>query len=161
MNTRPKALDRLDGMPPWGFTGMLYCVRWLIVIPTAFIVGHLFPTREAALQDADVNILGGILIAPVLETLLECAVPYWMMRKLGCIPPNRRAWGFIIVSGILMMLLHAGAWPAAILPSFVTGGFLGYTYAHFAPVGFAQAFIHTSVFHASINIVGCILVAIA
>jgi hypothetical protein len=47
------------------------------------------------------------------------------------------------------------------LPSLVTGGFLGYTYAHFAPAGFTQAFLHTSAFHAGINLVGFILIALA
>jgi hypothetical protein len=162
MATQQTALDRLDGMPPWGFTGTLYCVRWLIVLPIAFVIGRLFPSREDTFQvSMEAIILGAILLAPVLETLLECSAPYWIMRKLGCIPTDKRPWGFITVSGVLMMLLHAGAWPAAILPSFVTGGFLAYTYGHFAPVGFRKAFVHTSVFHACINIVGCIVIALA
>jgi hypothetical protein len=161
MDIRQSALGRLDGMSPWGFTGTLYCVRWFIILPIAFMVDLIFPSSKATLQGAQVNILGGLLIAPVLETLLECAAPYWFMRKLGYIPTNKRAWVFVSVSGLLMALLHAGAWPAAILPSFMTGGFLAYTYAHFAPMGFAQAFTHTSAFHAAINIIGCILIAIA
>ncbi len=125
------------------------------------MVGCLFPSNQAAFQGIEVNVLGGLFIAPVLETLLECAAPYWIMRKLGYIPTGRRAWGFIAIGGVLMLLLHSGAWPAAVLPSFVTGGFLAYAYGHFAPVGFAQAFVHTSVFHAGINLVGCVLIAIA
>ena len=81
------------------------------------------------------------------------------MRKLTFVRHDRRPWGFVIIAAVMMTLLHAGAWPAAIIPSFVKGAFLGYTYGHFAPSGFRQAFLHTSIFHACINLVGCILIA--
>jgi hypothetical protein len=100
------------------------------------------------------------VLAPVLETLTECLLPYWIMRKLNLIPAAGRAWGFVAVSAILMALLHFTAWPAALLPSLITGAFLGYTFAHFAPNNFGQAFLHTALFHAAINLVGWIQLAL-
>lgn len=161
MNARRTLLDRLDGMPPWRFTGTLYCIRWLVVLPLALALEQVSRTKSAGSQAINVNPIGGLILAPVLETLLECAIPYWIMRRMGWIPVNRRAWGFVAASAALMALVHSYAWPAALLPSLVTGGFLAYTYAHFASVGFRQAFLHTSVFHACINLVGCILLALS
>ncbi len=43
---------------------------------------------------------------------------------------------------------------AAILPSFITGAFLAYCYAHFAPRGAWRVIVATGVFHGAINIVG-------
>jgi hypothetical protein len=59
-----------------------------------------------------------------------------------------------VVSALLVALMHLGAWPAAFLPSFITGGFLAYTYGHLAPNGFGTALLHTCAFHAAIKMVG-------
>ena len=160
MNAPLSTLDRVDRLPPWKFTAALYVTRWIIVLPVAFLAGLLFPSKSAG-QFHGITLLGALIIAPILETLVECLVPYWAMKKFGFIPSNRRPWAFIIVSALLMVLLHAGAWPAAILPSFVTGAFLAYVYGHFAPASVRNAFLHTAVFHAAINLVGCTLIALS
>ena len=92
----------------------------------------------------------------ILETLLECAAPYWLMRKARAIPVGKRPWGFVAISALVMAMMHLGAWPTAILPSLVTGSFLAYTYGHFAPRGFGLAVLHTWAFHAAINAIGWI-----
>lgn len=107
-----------------------------------------------------VLLLGFLVIAPVLETLVECLLPYAIMNRLGRIPSGRRAWGFIGVSAVLMALWHLSAWPAAIVPSLITGAFLAYTFAHFAPESRSRAFLHTWAFHAGINLVGWTLLTI-
>jgi hypothetical protein len=160
MSTGSSILDRLDRLPPWRFTVTLYVVRWLVIIPVAFVMDRLFSGGKISGANLGVMFWFGILIvAPVTETLIECALPYWIMRKLTFVRRDRRPWGFVITAAVMMTLLHAGAWPAAIVPSFVTGTFLGYTYGHFAPLGFRQAFLHTAIFHACINLVGGILIA--
>ena len=161
MSSGSTILDRLDRTPPWRFTGTLYAVRWLVIIPVALIIDRVFTGGK--ISGANVGVMfwfGVLIVAPVFETLIECTLPYWIMRKLTFVRDDRRPWGFVITAAVMMTLLHIGAWPAAIIPSFVTGAFLGYTYGHFAPVGFRQALLYTSIFHACINLVGCILIAV-
>lgn len=152
-------LDRLDGLSPWAFTASLYLVRWTIVVPIAYAIGSMGVPNSGARLDASpiVLLFGFILLAPLLETLVECAVPYWLMRKMRATRASKRAWGFVAVSALIMALLHMGAWPSAILPSLVTGSFLAYTYNHFVTCGTATALLHTCVFHAAINLVGWVL----
>ena len=152
-------LDRLDRLSPWAFTGTLYVVRWLVIVPLAFVLAQGSPNKLTFDAPLITLLFGFIVAAPLLETLVECAAPYWIMRKAGAIPVGKRPWVFVAVAAVMMTLLHVGAWPLAIIPSLVTGGFLGYTYGHFAPAGFGPALVHTSVFHAGINLVGWVLVA--
>jgi hypothetical protein len=153
-------LNRLDGLSPWAFTGSLYLARWIIIIPIGYALGQLGVSESTITFDASAIVLffGFIFLAPLLETVLECVVPYWLMLKLRRIPAGKRPWGFVAISGMIMTLVHIGAWPAALLPSFVTGAFLAYTYGHFAVRRLGSAILHTWAFHAAINIVGWILV---
>lgn len=95
-----------------------------------------------------------VIISPLLETLFECSLPFFVLsllyRKKGKLPA--RPWLFVIISALLMVLLHP--MPAAVVPSFVTGFFLAYCYGHFASRGFGYAVMYTTAFHAAINIVG-------
>jgi len=152
-------LERLDRLSPWAFTGTLYLARWAIVIPLGGILGLLGATGDKATSSAsaDVLLFGWVFLSPLLETVLECSIPYWLMAKTGRVQVGKRPWGFAAVSAAIMALLHLGAWPAAILPSLATGGFLAYTYGHFAVRGFRPALLHTWSFHAAINIVGWLL----
>ncbi len=152
-------LNRLDTLSPWAFTGTVYLLRWLVVLPISFAIQQLSAAKGTlGFEGSPVSLLFGFLIlAPVSETLLECTLPYWLMAKVGAIAADKRPWGFVAVSAILMALLHLGAWPAALVPSLVTGSFLAYTYSHFARNSTATAILHTCVFHASINLVGWIL----
>lgn len=158
--TRQPLLERVDQLPPWQFTATLWVTRWPIVLPAAWLSSVLFPSSSSDVQLNGVTAFGALVIAPVLETAIECALPYWAMNKLGAIKSSQRPWGFIAVSAALMALLHLAAWPAAILPSLITGAFLAYVYAHFAPTNLRQAFLHTVIFHAAINVVGLTLMSL-
>jgi hypothetical protein len=148
-------LDRLDGLSPWAFTGVLYWARWVVVLPISYALGQMGASDKTSFDGtASVLFFGFIFLGPVIETVTECVIPYWLMRKMSGIAAGRRAWGFVAVSAGIMTLLHVGAWPAAILPSLVTGGFLAYVYAHFAVSRVGMAMLHTWAFHAAINIVG-------
>ena len=153
-------LNRLDGFSPWTFTGALYLARWLIILPVAWALGLLGASNNKMTFQVSAieGFIGFIFLAPLLETVLECVVPYWLMLKTRRITPGKRPWAFVILSATLMALLHLSAWPAALVPSLVTGTFLAYTYGHFAVCGVGQAILHTSVFHAAINIVGWLLI---
>jgi len=162
MNWRIEAndvLSRVDGLSPWIFTGCLYLVRWIVVVPIGYAVCQLGGSNNAATFTGSPMslLLGFIFLAPLSETLIECAVPYWLMSKAGRNRLGERPWAFVVVSALLMALLHVGAWPSAILPSLVTGSFLAYTYGHFATSGTGWAILHTCVFHAGINMVGWLL----
>ena len=149
-------LDRVDGLSPWRFTVTLYLLRWLVLLP--YLIASGGPTMSESHVSFDVTtvhlLLAFLVLAPVMETLLECAVPYWIFAKAGAMAVGRRPWQFVAVSALLMGLMHLGAWPSALLPSLVTGGFLAYTYGHFARDGLGQAVLHTCIFHAAINAVG-------
>jgi len=149
-------LDRLDRLPPWAFTGTLYLLRWPVILLAGVLLDPLLgPGRALEFDASPVRLLVGfLLIAPLSETLLECALPYWIIRKRRGKSLGPRPWGFVIVSAALMAILHIDAWPHAIVPSLITGSFLAYTYAHFAVRNTRQAILHTTVFHAAINLVG-------
>jgi hypothetical protein len=163
MNARREVggiLNKLDGLSPWAFTGSLYLARWIVVIPVGFILGSLRVPGSDITFDASaiVLLLGFLFLAPLLETTLHCVGPYWLMPRLRAVPVGRRAWGFVAVSAGIMAVLHLGAGPAAFVPSLVTGGFLAYTYGHFAVRSVGLAVLHTWVFHAGINAVGWALI---
>ena len=153
-------LNRLDGLSPWAFTGSLYLARWVIVIPLGYALGQFGVSHSRITFDGSAMVLlfGFIFLAPLFETLLECAFPYWLVLKVRGTVVRKRPWGFVAVSAMIMALLHMGAWPSAILPSLVTGSFLAYTYSHFAVCGAGPAILHTCVFHAAINIIGWLLI---
>lgn len=152
-------LDRLDGLSPWAFTGLLYLARWAIVVPIGYALGQMDASGKAAFDAPAITLFFSfVFLWPLLETVIECAIPYWLMRKMRGIAIGGRSWGFVVVSAGIMALLHVDAWPAALLPSLVTGGFLAYTYAHFAASRVGMAMLHTWAFHAAINIVGWVLI---
>ena len=153
------ALDRLDRLSPWAFTGSLYLVRWAVVLPVSWVSQQLGGNNGNVRANAPILVLlfGWIFLSPLLETVIECAIPYWLMRKARGVPERKRPWRFVAVSAGIMALLHLGGWPVAILPSLVTGSFLAYTYGHFAVRGLRPAILHTCLFHAAINVVGLVL----
>lgn len=163
MNTSHKTesiLNRLDLLSPWTFTGILYIVRWIVIIPSNYIF-PLFMTSSGVVEfntSAVVLLVGFIFISPFCETMIECTLPYLVMRMCNKIPLGKRPWSFVGISAGIMALLHINAWPLAIIPSLITGTFLAYTYGHFAPRSFGHALLHTSVFHAAINIIGWLMI---
>jgi hypothetical protein len=148
-------LNRLDGMSPWAFTGILYLARWIVVLPLAALL-RLVGVRGGLVSGAAAELVIMVLLDPLLETILECTIPYWLIRKCGR-RSGPRPWGFVALSAAIMVLLHIGAWPAAILPAAVTGVFLAYTYGHFAANDQRRAIVHTWAFHSSINIIGWVI----
>lgn len=154
--TIKNCVNRLDSFSPWAFTGSMYAIRWAMILPIGYALGTLGVSGGKAVFEGSpfVLLFGFIFLAPAMETLLECAMPYWLLSRAGRIRKDKRPWLFVVVSATLMTLLHISAWPSAIIPSLITGSFLAYTYGHFVPVGLGQAWLHTWVFHAGINIVG-------
>jgi len=164
-----KWLDWLDSRTPWKFAGILYIVRWCFIVPYMITARFLF--TDAQISEASLPNLSGInpvilfativIFDPLLETLLECSLPFFALsliyRKKGKLPA--RPWLFVIISAILMMLLHPML--AAVVPSFITGLFLAYCYAHFAARNFGSALLYTTAFHAAINIVGWSMIVFA
>ncbi|MBK8100037.1 MAG: hypothetical protein IPK26_23285 [Planctomycetes bacterium] len=157
------------------FTLTLYLIRWIVLLP---MLGLLHWTGPAPESEQLVATLAGIepwrllpsllLIEPALETLVECSVPWLVLQALmpGLVGSRarrrvrggRRAgspkpWPFVAVAAVVMVLLHPLE-PVTMLPTAVTGGFLGHTYGHFAPRSHVAAFVATTVFHAGINAVG-------
>jgi hypothetical protein len=155
-------LDRLDRLSPWAFTGSLYLARWVIILPLGYALRLLGGSNGNIASNASPILLffGWIILSPLLETVIECAIPYWLMLKARGMPAGKRPWGFVAVSAAVMALLHLDAWPSAILPSLVTGVFLAYTYGRFAVRGPRSAVLHTCLFHAAINIVGWLMVVV-
>ena len=155
-------LDWLDSRTSWQFVSLLYVVRWLLLAPYMiaarflFTEGQLSAASASKLSEINPSLLFAniVILGPLLETLVECLLPFCILsfihRKKGKLPT--RPWLFFIISAILMVLSHPML--AAIIPSFITGVFLAYCYAHFAFRGFGYAIIYTTGFHGAINIVG-------
>jgi len=161
-----KYLGWLDSRSTWQFLGILYMARWVFIIP--YMIGATFLFTDAQLARASASELSAVnpvlllanivVLGPLLETLVECSLPFFVLsfiqRKKGRLPA--RPWLFIMISALLMVLLHPIL--AAVVPSFVTGFFLAYCYAHFASRGFGYALLRTTGFHGAINIVGWTLI---
>jgi hypothetical protein len=129
----PGCLDWLDRQRDGIFWSVLYLVRWPVIIPVSFVQGLLVAGVLGG-RDAWKPEVGGaallvpIILPPILETLIECTLPYWILKRLGRIA-SARPWTFILISASMMALLH---FPVAVSCAFVTGMFLAYCYGHFA-----------------------------
>jgi hypothetical protein len=147
--------DRLNGLKDWQFTFVLYLLRWAIVLPLGLLLS-LFANSgdgfKASSSDPWFYFLPFLVIAPPLETLIECTLPYLLMYK-GSGHRPKSPWPFVIVSALIMVVLHSLT-PIVITFAFITGAFLAYVYVHFAPQSQVKAFFHTALFHAGINLVG-------
>ena len=165
-----KVLDWLDQRPALQFVTILYVARWLALVPVMVLSSFVFTEAQrtaASIPEAWTKgtpvglLLGLVVVPPLLETLLECSVPYWIVSWVRGYRRKRpkRCWGFVAISACAMALLHP--MPAAVLPSLITGIFLAYCYAHFAAGGTGRAIIVTAVFHGAINMVGWTMIVIA
>jgi len=148
-------LDRLEQQRDGVFWLVLYLVRWPVIIPVGYVQGLLASGVVGASDAWRPGVGGGallvpIVVPPIVETLIECTLPYWILKRLGKIGPAR-PWTFILISASIMALLH---FPVAVPGGFVTGMFLAYGYGHFATRGHAAAFAYTALYHAAINAVG-------
>ena len=144
----------LDTLSDWRFTGTLYLLRWAVILPLALLLTPLATAADPFRAEGDPwgYLLPFLIVAPTLETLIECSLPYWIMHRWLQVPTHS-PWPFVSVSAMVMVLLHPLT-PVVVVMAFITGSFLAYVYAHFAPRNHAKAFLHTAVFHAGINGVG-------
>ncbi len=158
-----KWLDWLEGQRLPRFVLFLYLSRWAVIFPAALLNGWLFPGQvDTTVTDLGtlhplVLFLAMVVVNPLFEMLIECALPYWVLGRVRL--PSGRPWLFIFVSASLMALLHP--LPAALIPSLVTGFFLAYTYGHCARQGILKAMLWTTLFHGGINLVGYVLLVLA
>ena len=146
--------ERLNGLRDWQFTLVLYLFRWAIILPLGFLLSPVSTSADAFHASGDPwrYLLPFLVVAPTLETLIECTVPYAVMYRILKLRP-RLPWPFVVVSATAMVLLHPLT-PVVILFASITGSFLAFVYQHFAPSSQLKAFAHTALFHAGINIVG-------
>ena len=158
-----KFLDWLDKQNDAIFLAVLYLVRLPIIWPVGLVQEAIAKTFLSGTQprwSPPSNPLAGfmalIIWAPLTETVVECTIPYSIMRALDKIRSDR-PWNFILIAGAVMAVGHI---PIGIPAGFVTGMFLGYCYAHFAVRSQWVAFAYASLYHAAINIVGWIMVYI-
>jgi hypothetical protein len=155
-----KWLDWLDGQKPWRFLLILYLLRWLIILPTAWLNAWLFPGQadpffqDLGALDLLTLFLSMLVLNPLLETIVECSLPYWLIRMIPL--SSKRPWVFIFISAALMAVMHQTL--SALLPSLVTGLFLAYAYGHFALQSQVKATLLTMLFHSCINLVGFTLI---
>ncbi len=163
-----RVLDWVDARPDWTFFGVLYLARWVCVGAVwplqMVLVTRIYQGEQPDLLQENMDHLAVLVVlffllliaAPLVETLFECALPHWVFSKFRAMPA--RPWGFIMVATLLMTVLH----PIATAPAtVVTGAFLGYCYAHYAPSSRLRAILFTTLFHAGINAVGFLLLALS
>jgi hypothetical protein len=147
----------LDSLSDWRFTGTLYLIRWAIVVPLSLLLSPLATSADAFQADGNpwAYLIPFLVVAPALETLAECSLPYWLMYRV--LKLRRQSdWPFVVVAATIMVLLHPLT-PVVVVMAFITGAFLGYVYAHFARYSQGKAFLHTATFHAAINAVGWVM----
>jgi len=154
-STRSPLFVWLDGLSDQRFTLFLYLLRWAIVVPLGWLLSP-FTTSADTIKMPSADpwslVIPFLIVAPVLETFLECTLPYTLMYRLRGRQP-RSPWPFVVLAALAMVALHPLT-PVVIVFAFITGAFLAYVYRHFAPQSQLKAFVHTAVFHAGINIVG-------
>jgi hypothetical protein len=152
---RPAFFIWLDGLSDPRFTLALYLLRWAIVLPLGWLLspfGTSSDTFKMSSPDPWFYLIPFIVVAPTLETFLECTLPYSLMYKRR----GRRPWSpwpFVVFGALAMVALHPLT-PLVMIFACITGAFLAYVYGHFAPQSQLKAFLHTALFHAAINIVG-------
>ncbi|MGA2035049.1 MAG: hypothetical protein ABSG68_22600 [Thermoguttaceae bacterium] len=147
---------------------ILYVVRWIVLVPLGWLVDLMF--APAQISDASISIgemnplaffLVAVVIDPPLETVVECALPYSVISWIRNYRQKRpkRCWGYVAISACVMAVLHPVI--AALPFSLITGAFLAYCYAHFAPISTWRAIFATAAFHAAINLVGWVTLVIS
>ncbi len=165
-----RLLDWLDSKSGWPFVAILYIARWLVLLPVSAVT-H-FALSDADLAAASIPdewkdgtaiglFVGLVVVPPLLETLLVCSLPYWIVSWVRGYRQRRphRCWVFVAISACGMVALHPI--PAAVPATLVTGVFLAYCYAHFAATSTWKAIVATWVFHGGINLVGWTMLMIA
>jgi len=162
-----KTLDWVDQRKPLQFLAILYVARWIVVAPLFPLNRILFSseTLEKGSVEASQFSQGPVLLlfifvilAPLIETLIECLLPYFIVSRVRNYRDSRpeRCWGFIAISACAMGVYHPML--SAIVPALITGTFLAYCYAHFAEKSIWQAILATIGFHGAINLVGWAIV---
>jgi len=164
-STRPieRLLDWLDQRNPFQFVGILYIARWVALVPVLAIEHFALTEAQRAAASVPESLkevplpalfISVVVVAPLVETLLECSLPYLILSRIRDYARSRprRCWGFVVISACVMVVLHPVL--GALLPALVTGAFLAYCYAHFAATNAWKAIFATAVFHAAINLVG-------
>jgi hypothetical protein len=165
-----RLLDWLDRRNAWQFVGVLYVARWLALAPVLALSHFVFTDaqkadaavpQELTDRNAGVLLVMVVVVSPLVETLLTCTLPYFVVSRLRDYRRNRpkHCWGFVVVSACLMALMHPML--AAVLPSLITGAMLAYCYAHFATRGVGPAILATTIFHGAINIVGWAMIVMS
>lgn len=154
---RASLLDRFDALPWHVFLLALFTIRWPLVILGSIIAHRIFapPAMGDPFLDMDpiLFFLLAVLISPLIETLIECTLPYVVMRKLlGERFSVVRPWAFMIVSALIMVAVHPIA--VAIIPAFITGFIYAYGYARFARESALLAFILITMLHSFSNLAG-------
>jgi len=163
-------LDWIDERTAWQFVAILYVGRWVTLAPVVLFSHFVFTQSQQAEASMPEEWSQGspaalficlVVISPIMETLVECSLPYWIISRIRNYRTKRpkRCWGFVAVSACVMAMFHPIL--AAVLPAFVAGAFLAYCYAHFAPSGIWRAILTTAGFHAAINVVGWTILVIS
>jgi len=146
----------LHALPAWKFSGALYLLRWAVILPLSYILSRTVSVPPEAVFQFEGNpwyyLIPFLFVAPLLETLLECSLPHWIMYGLLKLQ-KKSPWPFVVVSALVMVSAHPLVIPTVVF-AFVTGAFLAYVYHRFATESRGKAILHTAVFHAGINIVG-------
>jgi hypothetical protein len=157
-----RVLDWLDARGPLQFFALLYIARWVVIVPMAALSHRFLDTSDQervwewlTAKDAAALAFHLLLRSPLIETLIECVLPYLIITRIQK-RWVRRPWGFIVASGFVMALMHPMLF--ALPFAFVTGVFLAYCYAHFAIHSTWRAFAATAAFHAAINVVGLTMI---
>ncbi|MFA9477868.1 hypothetical protein ACERK3_06110 [Phycisphaerales bacterium AB-hyl4] len=154
---RLSLLDRFDALPWHLFLLILFTVRWPLVVLGSIIAHRIFAPPNIADPFADMDpflfFVYGVFISPFVETVIECTLPYALMRKLRGDRFNiTRPWSFMVVSAVIMVALHPIA--IAIFPAFITGFIYAYGYARFARETTLAAIILITALHGFSNLVG-------
>ena len=163
-------LDWIDDRSAWQFVTILYAARWVALVPIMALSHFVFTQSQKSAASIPEEwtkgsplglFLGLVVIPPLLETLVECSLRYWVISRIRDYRTNRpkRCWGFIAVSACVMTVLHPIL--AALLPAFITGAFLAYCYAHFASSSIWRAVLATTLFHGAINFVGWSMIVLS
>jgi Type II CAAX prenyl endopeptidase Rce1-like len=137
----------------WALTAAIWILRWLVILPINWAhnrMGDDGATKLTFSGNLFLLFLLLVLVAPLLETLIECSLPYGILSHfMQPVPPLI----FIIASSFCMTVLHLVS-PMAMIDALITGAFIAWVYALAVRRGHDQAILHAMTFHAAINLVG-------
>lgn len=147
MNWIGSHFQRYRELKPWKFCWRIALEGTLVTLSVSIVLGFLGLSARDLKMDFAALLFVGVVVAPVLETLLFQSLPVWIARLCKARFPVQ-----LVSSVIPFALVHAMEGAGTGIAAGLTGGFyFAFTYVHWREQKRWTAFWVTAVSHAIHN----------